>query len=339
MGRKGYLIGRCAAFGMLLLIIDSKTAIVGAAKGIELCLKTVIPSLFPFFVLSSMLTSSLLGLGSKFLAPIGRLCGIPSGAESIFFTGLIGGYPLGARNIAQARLAGQLSKADAERMLAFCSNAGPAFIFGMAGSMFDQAWIPWVLWGIHILGAIVTAVILPRNGYDQASVRKAKLVSLPEALRSSLIAMANVCGWVVLFRVVIAFLERWILWIMPQVLQACLSGLLELANGCCALDRIPNTGLRFIICSAILAFGGLCVAMQTISVSEGVSIKLYLPGKLLQTSFCVIIACIVQYLSHSIETSDSTLEILLISFAVFVVTAGILRKLQKSSSIPVPIGV
>ena len=49
---------------MLALILDGRTAIDGARQGIELCLRTVIPSLFPFFVLSILLTSSLLGMAN-----------------------------------------------------------------------------------------------------------------------------------------------------------------------------------------------------------------------------------------------------------------------------------
>ena len=39
-----------AALGMLVLILDSKTALAGAREGIDLCIRTVIPSLFPFFL-------------------------------------------------------------------------------------------------------------------------------------------------------------------------------------------------------------------------------------------------------------------------------------------------
>ena len=67
---------------MLALILDGRTAIDGARQGIELCLRTVIPSLFPFFVLSILLTSSLLGSSLAVLRPLGRLFGMPDGAES-----------------------------------------------------------------------------------------------------------------------------------------------------------------------------------------------------------------------------------------------------------------
>ena len=102
--------------------------------------------------------------------------------------------------------------------------------------------------------------------------------------------MAGVCGWVLLFRVGLAFLNRWFLWLLPAEGSAAVTGLLELANGCCTLNSIRDPGTRFVICSGILAFGGLCVWMQTASVAEGVSLKWYLPGKLLQTALAVCMA-------------------------------------------------
>ena len=146
---------------MLALILDGRTAIDGARQGIELCLRTVIPSLFPFFVLSILLTSSLLGSSLAVLRPLGRLFGMPDGTESLLIPAFLGGYPVGAQNVAAAFRSGQLTKPEAERMLSFCSNAGPAFLFGMAAAMFPRRWMAWALWGIHIVGALFAALLIP----------------------------------------------------------------------------------------------------------------------------------------------------------------------------------
>ena len=59
MNSKDRHIALLSAIGMMMLILDSKTALQGAANGIELCFRTLIPSLYPFFVLSILLTSAL----------------------------------------------------------------------------------------------------------------------------------------------------------------------------------------------------------------------------------------------------------------------------------------
>lgn len=290
MKRKRLVSGIGASIGMLILILDGKTALDGARTGIELCLKTVIPSLFPFFLLSMVLTSAFLGSSLGVLRPLGKLCGIPKGGESLLISGLLGGYPVGAQSIAAAYRSGQLSREEAQRLLSFCNNAGPAFLFGMVAAMFLRKWMAWALWGIHLFGAVLTAILIPGKGTRTVGPSHETAVSLSEALNRSVRIMASVCGWVVLFRVVIAFLRRWVLWLLPASAQVAIIGLLELSNGCCELLSVSDVELRFVICSGLLAFGGLCVTMQTFSVTAGLSLRYYFLGKLLQTAFSVLLA-------------------------------------------------
>ena len=112
--------------------------------------------------------------------------------------------------------------------------------------------------------------------------------SLTESLASAIRIMGTVCGWVVVFRVIIAFLDCWFLWKAPLVIQTVVKGLLELSNGCFALSCISDIRLRFLICSAMLSFGGLCVTMQTASLIGDLSICPYVFGKLLE---CLISVC------------------------------------------------
>ena len=291
------IVGRikalAAALGMMLLILDSSTALQGAGEGIELCLRTVIPSLFPFFVLSSLLTGALCG-SPGILRPLCRLFGIPRGSEGILLTGFLGGYPIGAGSIGEAVRQGRLDAGDGARMMAFCNNPGPAFIFGIAGSMFDLPWTGWLLWAIQLTGALAVALMLPGKAEGSVKPKTSTPTSLPAALKGALHAIAGVCGWVVLFRVIIAFLDRWFFWLVPGPVRVVLCGLLELTNGCCMLTEIPNQGLRFIICSGLLSFGGLCVGMQTASVAHGVSLRWYLPGKLLHCLISTGLAAAVQ---------------------------------------------
>lgn len=333
------ITGIGAAVGMLLLILDGKTAIAGAQEGIDLCLRTVIPSLFPFFVLSIALTSSLSGINIPFLRPLGKICRIPQGSEAILLTGFLGGYPVGAQAVSGAYHAGQLSRAQADRMLAFCNNAGPAFLFGMIAPQFPDSRYAWLLWGIHIFSGLLVSLTLPAGDLTPVKLADSRALSMSGCLRKALTVMANVCGWVLLFRVLIAFLNRWFLWMLPVSAQVLLTGILELTNGCCSLARIENVGLRFILCTGMLTFGGLCVTMQTMSVIPGLSGRDYLRGKLLQTFFCILLAVACQpllpaQLRYPVPALASAFAACILS--ALVVLAG---KRQKNSSNPALVGV
>ena len=319
--------GLGACLGMLILILDGKTALAGAQNGVQLCLITVIPSLFPFFILSILLNSTLSGFHLPFLSKIGQLCGIPSGAEPLLLSGLLGGYPVGAQGIAEAYKAGQLSRQTAQRMLAFCNNAGPAFLFGMVASFFPDGWRVWALWAIHIFGALFTAIILPASATDDCILSVKSTMSANQIMIRALSAIGTVCGWIIVFRVVVEFLQRWMLFLLPVPFQVAVTGILELSNGCCFLPLLENIDMRFVLCSGMLAFGGVCVTMQTISVSSGLSIRHYLLGKFIQTSFSVTAALAM--------VADMTVFF----FAAVLLIVLILQKDRKSSSIPRAAGV
>ena len=262
--KKTVYAGAVAVMGMLLLILDTRTAISGAAEGIEICIRTVIPSLFPFFFLTKLITASYGHFSFRFLRPVGRLCKIPEGSESLLFLGWFGGYPIGAQVMESAVKQGSLDQKSAERMLGFCNNPGPAFIFGITGLLFDKPYIPWILWGILILSALLTGMILPCQ--SSHTVKQIKIAK-PNYMTDALKAMASVCGWIVLFRTLLNILSRWILWLVPVSWQVLLAGLLEISNGCIGLSVVESQSIRFILASVILCTGGLCVAMQTVSVS------------------------------------------------------------------------
>ena len=263
-----------AVLGMLVLILDGKTAVMGASQGVMLCIRQVIPSLFPFFLLSGAVIRGLKGGGS--------VLGIPG---SIWICGFLGGYPMGARSIGQACSAGALSREQGERLLGCCCNAGPAFFFGMLPALFPEGWMVWTLWAIHVAGALLVWALSPGE--------KIRMSPLPDAsggMQEAVKAMGTVCGWVIFFRVWIAFLSRWAFWAIPLPVQAAVTGAIELVNGCSALGYIGDVGLRFILCSGMIGFGGICVAMQTKSVIGGLSMGPYLRGKLMQTGFSILLA-------------------------------------------------
>lgn len=299
MRNKQILNGAAAVCAMLVIILDTKTAMIGAQEGINLCVQTVVPSLFPFFVLSGIINSQVLGHSVCLMRPLGRLCGIPKGSESLLVIGLIAGYPIGAQLTANAFKSGYLPKETAKRMLGFCNNAGPAFLFGMLAQLFHNAWIPWLLWFLHISTAITVGCILPGRTNETCKIADTKPLTLQQSLQSAIRAMAGVCGWVIVFRIILTFCGRWFLWLLPINLQILFSGLLELSNGCLQIRNISSEGLRFVLSSTILASGGLCVGMQTASVTGDLGTGWYFPGKILQCLLSASVSCFIQPLIFS----------------------------------------
>jgi hypothetical protein len=213
-----------------------------------------------------------------------------TGNYTLILTGLLGGYPVGARLAAEQYHAGTLTKIQAERLLWFCSQAGPSFFFGIVAAQLGDSKSAWLLWGIQVLSALSVSRMLPQLGDKLQSFAKLQTKSGNDAMRSALHAISAVCGWIILFHVLIAFLQQWILWILPEPLPIILCGLLELTNGCLLLSQIVNPQTRFLLAAVMLNFGGLCVMIQTRSLTEGLNFRSYLYGKCLQTLFAALYA-------------------------------------------------
>lgn len=297
--RKHFWTGMAAATVMLVLILDAKTALSSAQTGLNLCIRTVIPSLLPFVILSVIINSNFAGYRMSFLHPISKACGIPSGAESLLLFGILGGYPVGAQGVSEAYRNNLISKQDARRMLGFCNNAGPAFIFGMLGGLFENATTTWILWGIHIFSAIVVGCLLPGKSKQYTQMPKKRAITVTKAIETGAKTMGIICAWIILFRILIGILQRWVLWLLPEQAQIWLISLTELSNGCYELYNITSQGTRFIISAGTLAFGGICVYMQTQSVTEDLHCGLYFPGKVLQSCISILTALAVQPLLFS----------------------------------------
>lgn len=291
-----------AVCALLLLIWKAPLAANAAREGLELCFQTVIPSIFPFLVITRIFLSS--GAGDacvKVLGPVmGPLFRLPESAASALFLGTMSGYPIGASSAASLYEAGALTKPEAEQLLGFCSNAGPAFFFGMIAGVFGSIRAGAVLYGIHVISAVITGILLQagvKHGKKRTVMCRASKTDsahITDAVR----AMAVICAYVILFRVIGAFLEMVPFLFSMPALSLGFQGILEMTGGCCGLKNVEAAGLRYCLASLFPAFGGICVYMQTRAVitPAGLSGKYYLFGKTIQATAAVLLTWAVMVL-------------------------------------------
>jgi hypothetical protein len=316
---------------MIALILDSKTVIVVSAETIDLCLKAVIPSLLPFMLLSSILCKTLAGKSFRVLKPLGRFIGIPKGAESLWIIGLLGGYPIGAKCINDAYKENLITQSSARQMLAFSSNAGPSFIFGIIGPLLSQISTVWILWVIHIISSIITAAVVSNKCNESCTLKHTEW-KFAEIIPNCLRSMASICTCILIFRIILSFLDRWLFHQITLPLQIAISGMMELTNGALMLPNLNTRGDQFIISAGIIGFGGFCILMQTISVTERTGLGMYFPGKIIQSATSLLIAYPVQKLifPKNQHSTLSSMPLIAVSISIIIITY---IKLKKSCSI------
>lgn len=295
--------GATAFYGVLLfclllsLIQGADRVMPAVAKSLALCYRTVIPSLFPFFVLSGMLVSGGFVDGCAralqgVMYPLFRVNG--AGAICLVM-GFLSGYPMGAKITAELYKKGALTRGEAEHLLMFCNNAGPLFVIGAigAGVLGDGKW-GLFLYGIHVFSALVVGLFFRsyRKEFVTGSLPKQtgerkQGGGFTTAVEGGVNTILLVCGFILFFAALTACFSPVLDKVLPPFVSLMVQCGSEITGGAVLL---AEAGLSTIILLALLSFflgfGGLCVMMQAKGMLSGtdLSIKPYCLGKLIQGS-------------------------------------------------------
>lgn len=276
---------------MALLLLCSADAAQAVRDALALCAQSVIPALFPFFVASSLFIdlgcAAVLG---RSLAPVmHRLFGVSGAGGTAFLLGIIGGYPVGGRTAGELYRSGQCEREECERLLAFCNNAGPSFILGIAGlgcfgSVIVGAW----LYLIHVGAAVMVGLLFRSTSRQMGRPEKTETPrwadALIEAVRGGAMSMVSICAFVVFFLVILRLFSRF-----TGIQHGAILGIVEMTNG---ILRLANDRRGFIWAAGLLGWGGLSVHCQTAAVlsGSGLSLKRYFIGKALQAAISMAAA-------------------------------------------------
>ena len=270
-----------------------------------LCIRVLLPSLFPFFVLSSLLISSgIVQRCAPRLEPLTRaLFGLHGSCAAAVLLGAVGGYPVGAKTVCSLYQQGACEKMDALQALRFCNNAGPAFVMGAVGAgLLGNRQLGILLYGIHLISALLMGVIFHDNNgivksysITDKETEKMPLIScFLQAVTGSFSAFLNVCAFVLLFSVIMCLLGQLpLLSRLAPLSHGLLCGLLELTSGTAALASadLPRRVLLAAL-SFLCGWGGLSVQLQTVSFlrEAGLPCREYLRFKLLHGVLSALLA-------------------------------------------------
>ena len=313
LSRQSYrdiLLGIGLLLAAAALVAWPQQTIAAMRDGLELCGNVIVPSLFPFFVLSSLVVelglSRYLGkLMEPIMAPLFRVNGACSTALAL---GFLGGYPVGARTAINLYQSGQCSKTEAERMLAFCNNCGPAFILGAVGAgVFGSGQIGLLLYLGHLLASLVVGLLFrfyrpqdgPRSGKRLGAQFQASRfpVAFTKSITGAMTSLINICAFILFFTVVIRILT--LAGFFPGFghllaslfapfglsqfwAERLLTGLLELSSGVVSLTQ-GAIGGRLSMAAFMLGWAGVSVHCQVLAFlgDSGLSLRTYVVGKFL----------------------------------------------------------
>lgn len=259
-----YLPSVAAVFFCTIGLLLSPVKIAeGIKDGLTLSGNNLIPSLFPFMVLSSyIVNSSVSDIIAKFLnKPAIKIFKTNGYALCAVLLGFLGGYPIGARAVADFYKQEKISKEQSLSLFLWCVNPGPAFVIISIGTfMYNRMKLGIILYASIVTASLVTGFAVSffiKEAYTPpVTIRENKSENIfVNSVKSASQAMLSICSWVLVFSAVGAVVTEY----FPLSLGTAFKSLSEVTTGCLTVAELK---LPLPLTGGILGFGGFAILFQ-----------------------------------------------------------------------------
>lgn len=316
----------CIFFVFLLAMILRNAQIAARCmrEGLRLCAQTVIPALFPFMVISELLVRCGAGnaAGRLLEKPVRALFGLSPAACAPLLLGGLCGFPVGAKTAISLYDRGELSREEAQRVLAFCNVPSSGFLIGAVGvSLYGNRRFGVFLFFAALASSLLCGLFL-RTFFPlkketapvslSYSIPHIGVSTFTKAVSEATASMLSVCACVVFFSSVVGCLSYLLATCsVPAIFRALLFGVCEISSGVGAAASLPSTSLGAALCGFSVGWSGLSVHLQILSIGNdrGISPAPYLMSKAAQGLLCglgaFVYATIVEPLSPPPQSAVS----------------------------------
>lgn len=277
-----------------ILLATSSAYSNSVINGINLWIACVIPALFPYFIITAILSS--LSITSKFsnlLSPLTKRAFRTNGLIGYaFIMSVISGHPIGAKIVADLKNANLISQTESQRASAFCSASSPTFLISSVGAiMFNSVKLGLLLFICNLLSNVILGVIFSfykRKDPPTTSTRSSNLFTtdniLYESIYGAVTSVLFVGGLITAFYVLTDILDS--LYILSPLYsifgfllgdntlgRGVIIGLLETTNGLKVMSSAPISRITLPLIASITGFSGLSVIAQSLAFFNSAKIK------------------------------------------------------------------
>lgn len=320
MKRKLLITFLCLAAVVIYLysLIYTKALSENISTSVTRCINIIIPSLFVYMVLSSMIIES--GIYRYIfilLKPLSKFVfSIPTSLFFVFIMGNICGYPIGIKLINDMYEKGEIDKKTAYTMSASSYAGGPSFLLGMVGiSVYNDETAGMIIFAScfaanALIAIVINKIFKPCVKTSEVRLKKPDLIS---SITSSAVSIFKICAVIISFSLVTTALNEIFNNTSPDV-SVIIKSFFEITN----ITNLQSLSSSIMpIVAAVSSFGGLCIILQLKSVTK-LSLKYIVLSRLaacpLSALICYIIIKIISYkptayaaVSYSIKVNSISL--------------------------------
>ena len=276
----------------IFLLYRSQTAEESAYAALKMCATVIIPSLFPYMVISSMLvrTGAAGMIGRWISRPVLTIFRLPGCAGGAFLLGALCGFPVGAKTACELYESGSLSRRECERLIAIANNTGPSFVIEVVGAHFwGSRGMGLVIYLAQILSSVLIGWTTSRreiksSEMTQPATKQCDLLQcLATSVSHSARSVVTVCGFIVFFAVVTSLAHQVLVDFRLSLTAPMLGALLEFSTGASLAAGLGGISGAFFTGFAV-GWSGLSVFAQckAFTTSYGISLRFTAVCKLVQ---------------------------------------------------------
>lgn len=282
-GTRNGIINRRHAFAFMSLFViilffkNASAASRWVENGLYLCGTRLIPSLFPFMVLSSIaIESGALKTLCKAPAKLfRRVFKISEEATGAVIIGWLCGFPVGARSLCELCTGGTISPSEYRRGVCMASTPSPAFLIGAVGKeAFGSPLVGVALYATSVLFSALIGAAMARFDKSETPLSHKTLENnksrgiasiFTRAVTGSAASMVSVCAFVVFFCAFLGVVEGTLSFFeLSDTATALLFSFFELTSGISRIGEMSGAW-RLALCGVAVGWSGLSVHFQTVS--------------------------------------------------------------------------
>ena len=317
---------------IILFIINLNTCMQSTFTGLNLVIKAILPTIFPFSVICNLIIHyDGISFYSNILGPIICKPSKLSNCSSFpIVASLLCGYPLGCKYCCDLYELGCISKEEYLRLLNIASNASPIFLIGSVGAaMLGNIKYGFIILLGNYLAPLIIGFFTKKNTHEFNNSNEYPLkidgsynfgIIIKTSIENAINTTLQVGAFVIIFSIIIGIIKNnsliniifnnveKLLSLSPNSLYGIFLGSIEYTNGCKILTSISSSIIfKLSAISFICSFSGLSIIGQISSFTGkfNVSLKKYSFIKFIQGIISFIITFIFSSIFISTETTSS----------------------------------
>ena len=257
----------------------------GVIYGFKICFMNIIPTLFPFFILSDLWSAYISFPPDSRLFGLLKPLGLDYNSLDAFLIGNVCGFPLGAKILTAKYNSGIIGKEELTSLIPLCTNPSLAFVVsGIGAGLLGSIKVGFLLYFSTIISSVLIYLAFPHKSEnaEKSAFKSEQSFSLVDSIKNAGISCITISSFIIFFSAIIG-LAKFL--IKNEIILSIVSAFFEVGSACSIISE--HSGLLDIFYLPLIAFSlsfsGISVFLQVLSVTPSdLSKRRYLSRKLLQ---------------------------------------------------------